>query len=82
MGDCLVALTLFVVSYSSYAICEHYKSVSATLSVNALMESNMEEYSEYTLKRQLYSFAEQIFHFLYMVSSVLVCFTFIEGFIL
>ena len=82
MGDCFVALTLFVVSYLSYAICEHYKSVSATLSVNALMESNMEEYSEYVLKNQLYSFVEQLFHLLYMASAFLVCYTFVEGFIL
>ncbi len=82
MGDCLVSLTIFGFAYLSYSVCENLSSVSATHSMNALMDGNLEEYGEYIIKRQLYTFASQLFHAIYVATFVLVCYSFVEGFII
>lgn len=65
MGDCLVSLTIFGFAYLSYSVSENLSSVSATHSMNALMDGNLEEYGEYIIKRQLYTLASQVFHVIY-----------------
>ena len=82
MGDCLVSLTIFGFAYLSYSVCENLSSVSATHSMNALMDGNLEEYGEYIIKRQLYTLASQLFHVIYMATFVLVGYSFVEGFII
>lgn len=81
MGDCLVSLTIFGFAYLSYSVSENLSSVSATHSMNALMDGNLEEYGEYIIKRQLYTLASQLFHVIYMATFVLVGYSFVEGFI-